>query len=162
VRAARLALALLAAVWLALLIASPQAAFGAPVSALVYALGSLVCHQRPERSFHLGLGQLPVCARCTGLYLGAAIGLCWGAVVFSGFAARPVGWRRSTVRRVLVAGALPTAITWVLEFAGFWSPSNATRFLAALPLGIAVALTVNYVEWARPPWKESRLPHTPI
>src|SRR5438552_2016659 len=39
----------------------------------VYAIGSLVCHQLPERSFHLESVPLPVCARCTGIYAGAAI-----------------------------------------------------------------------------------------
>ena len=38
----------------------------------VYAIGSLICHQLPERSFHLWGAQLPVCARCTGIYAGAA------------------------------------------------------------------------------------------
>src|SRR5438067_12965322 len=39
----------------------------------VYLIGSIVCHQRPERSFHLWSAQLPVCARCTGIYAGAAV-----------------------------------------------------------------------------------------
>ena len=39
----------------------------------VYAVGSVVCHQLPERSFHLWAAQMPVCARCTGIYAGAAI-----------------------------------------------------------------------------------------
>ena len=33
-----------------------------------------VCHQRPERSFHVAGVQLPVCARCTGLYVSGAAG----------------------------------------------------------------------------------------
>ena len=43
-------------------------------AAAVYAAGSLVCHQRPERSFHLAGAQLPVCARCLGLYVGGFVG----------------------------------------------------------------------------------------
>ena len=36
---------------------------------------ALVCHQRPERSFWIFGAPVAVCARCLGIYLGAAIGL---------------------------------------------------------------------------------------
>ena len=39
------------------------------------AIGYAVCHRIDIRSFHLGIRQLPLCARCTGLYLGAIIGV---------------------------------------------------------------------------------------
>ena len=39
-----------------------------------------------------------------------------------------------------LVAALPTAITWGLEFAGVAGFSNAVRFIAALPLGFAAAL----------------------
>ena len=68
--------------WMALLVAVPWVAGhdlgGRPalvVSAGVYLTGSLLCHQRPERSFSLWGAQMPVCARCAGLYLGGALGV---------------------------------------------------------------------------------------
>jgi uncharacterized membrane protein len=39
------------------------------------AVGYAVCHRMEERSFHIGERQLPMCARCTGMYIGAFIGL---------------------------------------------------------------------------------------
>ena len=45
-----------------------------PAAAVMYAAGSFICHQIPERSFHLDGIQLPVCARCFGLYGGGALG----------------------------------------------------------------------------------------
>jgi len=33
-------------------------------------LGSMVCHQNPERCFYLDDKALPLCIRCTGIYLG--------------------------------------------------------------------------------------------
>src|SRR5260221_11119827 len=38
-----------------------------------YAIGHVICHQLPARSFHLWGAVLPVCARCTGIYAGAAV-----------------------------------------------------------------------------------------
>ena len=36
---------------------------------------ALVCHRQPERSFFWFGGSVAVCARCLGIYLGAAVGL---------------------------------------------------------------------------------------
>jgi uncharacterized membrane protein len=164
VRVARLAFAGLATLWLVLLATAPTAAFGVPASALAYAFGSVICHQRPDRSFHVGVAQLPVCARCYGLYLGAAIGAI--AALMSSARADSTFGRLKIDRRHLrlsvLLAAVPTAVTWLAEVGGLWSPSNVTRFVAALPLGAAVAVTVNYVECARPPRSESRRPPTPI
>jgi uncharacterized membrane protein len=146
VRAARFGFLILAVAWLALLLAAPVTAAGTPLSGLTYLFGSLICHQRPERSFHLAAAQLPVCGRCFGLYAGAAA----GALIFLTNASRT--WcARPRLRMVVLAAAVPTVVTWTSEVLGLWSPDNLTRFAAALPLGAAVALTVNYVECARPP-----------
>ena len=48
-------------------------AAGAAFVLAVYGIGSLVCHQLPARSFHLWSAQMPVCARCAGIYFGAAV-----------------------------------------------------------------------------------------
>lgn len=39
------------------------------------AVGYAVCHRIDARSFHLGDRPLPLCARCSGIYLGALLGL---------------------------------------------------------------------------------------
>ena len=39
------------------------------------AIGYAVCHQIPERSFFAHTHQFPLCARCTGMYLGALLSL---------------------------------------------------------------------------------------
>ncbi len=45
------------------------------------AIGYAVCHRIDARSFHIGDRQLPLCARCTGEFNAAAIGLIFQAVV---------------------------------------------------------------------------------
>ena len=39
------------------------------------AVGYAICHRIDLRSFHLGDRPLPLCARCTGIYLGALLGM---------------------------------------------------------------------------------------
>ncbi|MBI4731737.1 MAG: DUF2085 domain-containing protein [Chloroflexi bacterium] len=43
-------------------------------------IGYAVCHRISERSFHIGDRQLPLCARCSGMYLGAMTGLVFQAI----------------------------------------------------------------------------------
>lgn len=67
------------------------------------AFGYATCHRIPDRSFHLGGRQLPLCARCTGTYLGVLAGL--GAFLFR-------GRRRAT-------GFPPVRV--LAAFVGFWA-----------------------------------------
>ena len=126
--------AFLAVAWVVLIVAGPI--LPAAPAGMLSACGSRICHQISERSFHLGAAQLPVCARCLGIYAGFAIGL---IVALSASLRRP----RGLTSGVLVAvGALPTAITLLLEWAGLWPTSNLTRAVAGVPLGVGVALVV--------------------
>jgi uncharacterized membrane protein len=120
--------------WVALLIAAP---FLPPVaSAATYAFGSLICHQLPERSFHIGAYQLPVCARCFGLYSGAAM------AGLSLWVPGDVGARPRDIRLLTAAAAIPTAVTVAAEWGGIWMPSNAIRAAAGAPLGFVAAFVV--------------------
>ena len=134
--------ALLSAAWLLSILTAPF--LPAMLAASVYAVGSLVCHQLPERSFHIGAFQLPVCARCVGIYGGAAIGalVVVAQSTLDAHHARP-GAILHRARWILVAGALPTAITVALESAGSWPTTNVVRAVAGFPLGLVAALVVT-------------------
>jgi len=125
-------LAAVALGWLVLLVAAPVAPTS--IATLLYAAGSFICHQRSERSFHIDAAQLPVCARCLGIYAGAAIGSARQLVPGAGPALGP--------RTVLVLGLLPTLVTILLEVSGVWSAGNVMRAAAGLPLGLAAAFVL--------------------
>jgi uncharacterized membrane protein len=123
----------------------PSASTGTYALALaVYGAGSYLCHQLPERSFHLWTVQLPVCARCTGIYAGGAVAAI-ARVVTPSASADAAATRRA---RMLVAVALlPTAATLAFEWTTGQTPSNTIRALAGVPLGAAAAWImagVNY------------------
>lgn len=125
--------------WVALLVMTPQLPGWA--GAVVYGIGSFICHQIPERSFHLAGFQLPVCARCLGIYFGAAAGA--GFVWMRAISAHPFGpLAPRTLRRLAVFMAIPTVVTVALEVAGLWFPSNVTRAVAGFPLGVMVVFVV--------------------
>src|SRR5215218_4812516 len=118
--ALRRAFILAAAVWPLLLLISTYLAATGPhgnlvyvITAGVYAAAGIVCHQRPERSFHLWGAQMPVCARCAGLYLGA----CAAALIAGGIGMPfSVATTTSRTRRMLLVAALPTAATLLYEW----------------------------------------------
>ena len=72
----RWALMLGCVAWLALVVAPPLlVAADSGYAALPHWLLHAVCHQIPERSFHWHGVPLAACHRCTGLYLGFALGV---------------------------------------------------------------------------------------
>ncbi len=134
----RLAVALTAGAvaWVALLVlAAAAAAHGtaSPFVLLTYQAAGLVCHQRPERSFHLAGVPLAVCARCFGLYAAATA----GALFAWRGSTRARDVRARTARLLLAITAMPTALTVAGEWLQLLHPSSAARALAALPLGAA-------------------------
>lgn len=114
--------------------------------ALIFAIGGVICHQRPERSFFVEGHQLPVCARCTGLYLSGAVGLIgwWSLKLARQW--RPVAIDPRRAVRLLAVAAIPTAISLAGAAIGWWDGSNLSRAVLAIPLGVsagAVAAAVS-------------------
>jgi uncharacterized membrane protein len=106
------------------------------LSATIYGAGALICHQRPQRSFHLLGAQLPVCARCTGIYLGAAVAAVIGSMgYFDAARASPA----RAFRLAIFIAALPTLLTLMYEWTTGHMPANWVRAVSGLPLGAVVA-----------------------
>lgn len=127
-----------AVLWVATLVAAPYAlTSGNPrlvsAAATVYSAAGLICHQRAARSFDLAGVQLPVCGRCTGLYVSGAF-----AAVLAWIVSRRPRVPVNT-RSLLLIASIPTALTVALEWSGVLDPSTLGRALAALPLGASAA-----------------------
>jgi hypothetical protein len=172
--AARLRAAFVAAsvVWAALLVAVPFLASrdhaSGPASLLivaVYAIGGFVCHQLPARSYQLWSAQMPVCARCAGIYFGAVLGAIAASFrtaeavrhnrpeVAQGFppslrfgearrSATRGGGSPASVRFLLALAAAPTIATLVYEWTTGVMPAHAVRAAAGAAIGAAVAWVV--------------------
>lgn len=142
-RAALVTATLVALGWLLLIIASPRWASPSSggsvraVAAVTYVVGSRICHQRPERSFRVGAVPMPVCARCTGLYLGVVIGLAV-ALRRSRRPSSRAPLADSASRAMLISAAVPTVATVATEWvAGIVTPPLVRLTLAVLAGGVA-------------------------
>ena len=143
-RVPALVLLLVTLLWPVALLAAPYAAThrsgdatSLRLAAGVYVLGSLICHQRSERSFHVWGVQLPVCARCIGIYAGAPVGVLAAMTVRRRRDLRVVSGR--AWRYALVVALLPTAATVLWERLTFEMVPGAVRAGAGAWLGITVA-----------------------
>lgn len=99
----------------------------------------LGCHQKPERSFFIKNYQFPVCARCTGVFVGQII-----AIILAFFCEIPC-WLSVTLM-------VPMGIDWSIQrFKGIMS-NNIRRLITGLLCGfgltyIYVHIITNIVTW---------------
>ena len=108
--------------------AAPLAAAGWPYAELLRWPFSLACHQLPERSFHWLGSPLAVCQRCTGLYVGFALGV-------AACPHLPAGVGRMATRPAWLATCLALlALDWALPNSA--GSRFATGLLAAFPVGL--------------------------
>lgn len=91
---------------------------------------ALICHQRPERSFWIYGMPVAVCARCLGIYVGAAIGL---LLLTS---------HRAAVNFFAAIVAL-NLLDALAEFAGLHGNWSGARFLLGVLLGAAGGLLIS-------------------
>jgi uncharacterized membrane protein len=123
------------------------------------AIGYAVCHRIDLRSFHLGARTLPLCARCTGIYLGAILALAGYRVVGRGRAGAFPG--RSVLGAFLIFGVL-FAVDGVNSYLTFfpgmphlYEPSNVLRLATGLVAGVAVG-TLVHAGFQQNVWKDWR------
>ncbi len=142
--------ALVIGVWLA---ATPGGLMGK-----ADAIGYAICHRIAARSFFAGSRQLPLCARCTGIYMGVITGL---AFVMVRGRARAAQLPRIRVLVVMLAlGALYAVdglnsyLSLFDSYHPIYQPSNTLRLFTGTTFGLAMITLVvpvfNTIVWAAP------------
>ena len=106
------------------------------------AIGYAVCHRIDLRSFHIGDRQVPLCARCTGMFLGAMLGLGYQAI----FSRKRSGTPPVQVIVVLVifvfafvVDGLNSYVDLIPGIKSVYEPSNLLRLLTGTGVGLVIA-----------------------
>lgn len=105
------------------------------------AVGYAVCHRIPERSFLIGDRQMPMCARCTGLFLGAMLGLLFQL-------AQGRKGKMPPIPAAILFGIF--ALAWVLDginsftmlipkLPSLYQTQNWTRLVTGTGMGLAIS-----------------------
>jgi uncharacterized membrane protein len=93
-----------------------------------------MCHGRIERCFELFGTPMPICARCTGIYLGLLAGL---------FAFPFMRWLRERTMRVIAFIAIvPLGLDGVTQLLGFRESVNPLRITTGVIAGLAFGLWI--------------------
>jgi uncharacterized membrane protein len=132
------ALLAFAALWLTMIVAAPYLLTNSrALPALwLYQCFSSICHQIPERSFHVSGFPLAVCSRCTGLYFGAFFGMLLYPLL------RRINNHEWPHRRFLVLALLPTVIDLGGNALGLFTNTFASRTITALLAGMVAAFYI--------------------
>lgn len=118
------------------------------------AIGYAVCHRIALRSFYIGERPLPLCARCTGMYLGALAG---GLYLLR--KGRRAGLPPLRLALPLAALGLAFAVDGINSylhffpgFVGLYPPNNTMRLITGAGLGLIIPPfllpALHQVAWA--------------
>jgi uncharacterized membrane protein len=122
------------------------------------AIGYAVCHRIDARSFHLGDRQVPLCARCTGTFLGTIV----GAFLLLAFGrGRSAAWPSRGILSLLAVAPVAWAVDGVNSYLSLlprlphlYTPQNWLRLTTGTCLGMAMTLVflpaVNQSLWKTP------------
>jgi uncharacterized membrane protein len=109
------------------------------------AVGYAVCHRIPSHSLSVDGRPLPLCARCSGMYLGALYGLIFQVV----FGKRRGGFSGKLLV-FLGVFALFFALDGINSFAGlvldrspFYDPQNWLRLVTGVGVGLLIAIVLH-------------------
>lgn len=126
------------------------------------AIGYAVCHRLDERSFHVDGRQLPLCARCSGMYLGAVLGMLYLALTYRRSAGTPPKTVLALLAIIGLAFAIDGSNSYLylikqtsagrLDFIpNLYIPNNTLRLFTGtgtgLILAVAVFLSFNQTLW---------------
>ena len=130
-RAVWLSITVVALALLLAIVAAPLAStFGyTSFASSIYKTFSFVCHQIPERSFHLAGNKFAVCSRCTGLYSGFAL----AALIYP--LVRSLRQTETPSIIWLFLAAAPLVIDFSLGYFSIWQNNHASRFATGALLG---------------------------
>jgi uncharacterized membrane protein len=120
------------------------------------AVGYAVCHRIEARSFHVHGRQMPLCARCTGMYLGAMLGLVYLSITTPRRTGLPPLKVMILLGFFVAAFGIDGVNSYLHFFPGFkglYEPQNWLRLVTGTGIGIAISALL-YPAFNQSTWKD--------
>lgn len=109
------------------------------IESVAFYLGKAICHQMPERTFFIDGHYLPLCARCTGIYIGIFSSLLFLAVTKK-FGSNQIPSINISI--VLLLFLFPLIIDGFGSYLGLYSTNNVIRLLTGIMFGATLPIFV--------------------
>jgi len=100
-------------------------------------IGSLVCHQVPDRTIPIGNNLLPLCARCTGIYTGFFIGLAYQFALWQNKIRKLPALKISILSSLVIVVLIFDAVGSYLQI---WTTPNHIKLILGLLGGSSISL----------------------
>jgi uncharacterized membrane protein len=118
------------------------------------AVGYAVCHRIDLRSFTISNRQMSLCSRCSGMYLGAMLGLIYQGIIGRRRTGIP-SWKILVPILIFALLFIIDGVNSFLSFfpgaPGLYEPNNTLRLLTGTGMGLAIAValypTFNSTVW---------------
>jgi uncharacterized membrane protein len=141
--------------------------FSPPVTLLdkTHAIGYAICHQLPARTFHLNQTPLPLCARCTGIYLGILLGI--GGICLRGrqrsieFPSKPILFILLGFIGLMGFDGVNSYLSFFPHAPRLYEPQNWLRLITGTLHGLAISAIVWPV-LNQSLWHPSTITHEPV
>ncbi len=105
----------------------------------IQSIGFSVCHQLPSRSLHFGDMIIPICSRCSGIYIGFFIS---AVILFILFRKRENDLPPLYILVVLIIFFLSTITDGIGSYAGLYETNNTIRFITGFLCGASIMVIV--------------------
>jgi uncharacterized membrane protein len=121
------------------------------------AIGYAVCHRIDLRSFHLGTRALPLCARCSGMYLGSLVAfgglLALGKSRHGGFPRVALLGLFGLFAAVWAIDGLNSYLTLIPGAPHAYEPNNVLRLATGLLMGLTLG-TIVFAGFNQNAWRD--------
>ncbi len=105
-----------------------------PVSKAIYTFGDWECHQHASRSFFINGNQMPVCARCTGIFL---------SISFTAFFL--IFYRIRMPFWLIILLIVPLGVDGVVQLLTPYESTNLIRLITGALAGFATTVAFDMV-----------------
>jgi uncharacterized membrane protein len=108
------------------------------------AVGYAVCHRIAERSFFLGDRQVPLCSRCSGMYLGALAGFLFQAGMGrrGGLPSRRIQIVFGLFLSAFAVDGINSYLSFFPQLPNLYTPENGLRLLTGTLVGVGIAALI--------------------
>ena len=103
-----------------------------------------VCHENPNHSLKIGSWLLPLCARCTGMFLGCLVGLASLRLLTksAGYPSKKIIWALGALVLFFAVDGVNSALLSFFDGSSLYPPTNLLRLVSGLGMGLVLAVVL--------------------